>query len=108
MTRAILRDALAGEGYRIIEASNGKDGLALLKSARPSVMLLDLLMPVMSGLEVLRRMGESMSHVPVLVISSLDTQELAGLALEAGARGFIGKPFHPQEIVEAVRAALHA
>ncbi|MHB8875346.1 MAG: response regulator transcription factor [Myxococcaceae bacterium] len=107
MTRAVLRDVLEPEGYRLFEASNGKDGLALLESEHPSVVLLDLLMPVMSGLEVLRRMGERSSHVPVVVISSMDTDSLVGSAIEAGVRGFIAKPFHRLEVLEAVRAALH-
>jgi len=107
MTRAVLCDVLAPEGYRVLQASNGADALSLLGSAHPSVVLLDLLMPVMSGLEVLRRMRERNSRVPVLVISSLETGLLVESALNAGARGFIGKPFHPLEVVGAVRSVLH-
>lgn len=107
MTRAYLRDALEPEGYRLFEAANGETGLSLLETVHPSVVLLDLMMPVLSGLEVLRRMRERHSSVPVVVVSSMDTESLIAAALEAGARGFIGKPFHPLEVVEAVRAALH-
>jgi two-component system chemotaxis response regulator CheY len=107
MTRAFLRDTLEPEGLRVFEAANGETGLSLLETVRPSVMLLDLMMPVMSGLEVLRRLRERGSVVPVVVISSMDTESLIAAALEAGARGFIAKPFHPLEVVEAVRAALH-
>ena len=106
LARAALRDAIAADGYRIVEAGDGEEALSMLASERPELMLLDLLMPRLSGLEVLARVREGRSPVPVLVISSMDSEKLISSALEAGALGFITKPFHPVEIHDAVSAAL--
>ncbi|MFN3981458.1 MAG: response regulator [Caldilinea sp.] len=103
--RAHLRDALSEETYRILEAKDGEEAIAVLSSERPQVMLLDLLMPRRSGLEVLDRARQLCPDTRVLIISSMDVDGMVSQALDSGARDFISKPFHPVEIADAVAYA---
>lgn len=104
--RATLRDLLADSGYELLEAGDGEEALAALAEHHPALVLLDLLMPRLSGLEVLARLSEVSPGTRALVISSLDSETLIASALEAGASGFIAKPFHPIEIAAAINDAL--
>jgi len=105
--RTLLREMLAGQGHALREAENGREALEL-DGPPPRMVLLDLLMPQMSGMEALARIRDRWPSTPVLVISSMDSERLVEEALEAGAAGYITKPFHPVEIASAVRRALAA
>lgn len=105
--REFLKDAIVDVSVDIREAGNGTEAMALVDESAPQVVLLDLMMPQMSGLEVLRALGEKAPGCRVVVISSMDSELLIAEALANGAHGFIGKPFHPEEIVDAVREALN-
>lgn len=106
--RALLRDALGhvAEELRVLEAGDGEEAVALAERERPRLVFLDLFMPRMSGLDVLGRLRERVPEAHVVVVSSMDAEPVVEQALAAGAAGFVGKPFHPLEIVSAVRAAL--
>jgi two-component system chemotaxis response regulator CheY len=106
--RNLLKEALEQSGLevRLLEAEDGEEGLAMARRERPALMLLDLFMPRRSGLEVLHAMHEASPETRVLVISSMDAEPVVEQALAAGAVGFVGKPFHPLEILNAVRQAL--
>ncbi len=104
--RAHLKDALPEESYRVVEAKDGEEALALLSVEKPQVMLLDLLMPRRSGLEVLDQARQLCPDTRVLIVSSMDVDGMVTRALDSGAREFISKPFHPVEIADAVRRAL--
>ena len=106
--RTLLKDILLEEALavRILEAEDGDKALALAERERPNVMLLDLFMPHRSGLDVLNAVREASPETRVLVISSMDVDPIVTQALEAGAVGFVGKPFHPMEVATAVRKAL--
>jgi two-component system, chemotaxis family, chemotaxis protein CheY len=106
--RVVLKDALEGQGYRLLEASDGEEAVAQTAVARPDVVLLDLMMPRQSGLEALAQIRKVHPEGRVVVISSMDSESMVQQALKAGARGFISKPFHPLEIQGAVRQALEA
>jgi two-component system chemotaxis response regulator CheY len=105
--RTLLRDMLSERGYAFQEAENGRDALAF-DGPPPRLVLLDLLMPQMSGMEALSRIRVRWPSAPVLVISSMDSDRLVQQALAAGAAGYIMKPFHPVEIAAAVEKALAA
>src|SRR5947209_3340237 len=105
--RTLLREMLAGQGHTLCEAENGQEALELQGPA-PRVVLLDLLMPEMSGMEALALIRDRWPGTHVLVISSMDSDALVKEALEAGAAGYITKPFHPVEITSAVERALAA
>ena len=106
--RRLLEDALTESGLalRVLEAADGEQALAVAPRERPAVVLLDLFMPRLSGLEVLARLRHSVPATRVVVISSMDAEPVIEQALQAGATGFIAKPFHPLEIAAAVREAL--
>ena len=104
--RVFLKDAIAEVPLRIREARNGLEALAQVEAEQPAVVLLDLMMPEMSGMEVLRAVRERSPTSRVVVISSLDSEVMIAEALAGGAHGFIGKPFHPVEVLDAVRSAL--
>ena len=105
--RTLLREMLADQGHPLREAENGQEALDL-EGPPPRVVLLDLLMPEMSGMEALALIRSRWPGTPVLVISSMDSDRLVNEALAAGASGYITKPFHPMEIASAVERALAA
>jgi two-component system chemotaxis response regulator CheY len=106
--RNLLREALDTSGLevRLLEAGDGEECLAVAVREQPTLVLLDLLMPRRSGLEVLNALKQVSPQTRVLVISSMDAEPVVEQALAAGAVGFVGKPFHPLEIQLAVRKAL--
>ncbi len=105
--RSAVRDALRDEpDLRLSEAEDGDEALAAVIAEQPAVVLLDLLMPRKSGLEVLSEMLRRSPGSRVIVMTSLQTDSLEALARESGAAGFLAKPFHPLELIAAVRRAL--
>jgi two-component system chemotaxis response regulator CheY len=105
--RTAIRDALRDErDLRLSEAEDGDEALAAVIAEQPAVVLLDLLMPRKSGLEVLSEMLRRSPGSRVIVMTSLQTDSLEALARESGAAGFLAKPFHPLELIAAVRRAL--
>jgi len=101
----VIKMELAERGFRVLTAGSGKDGLALAEKHRPDLVLLDILMPEMSGLEVLRELRER-SNVPVIMLTArrADTDKVRGL--ELGADDYLGKPFSLDELSARVRAIL--
>jgi two-component system, chemotaxis family, chemotaxis protein CheY len=104
--RTLLKDVLEGRGHALLEAEDGREALDVFGDRVPQLVLLDLFMPRLSGMEALAMMRERWPAARVLVISSLDSERLVAEALEAGAAGYITKPFHPVEITAAVDRAL--
>ena len=100
-----LRPALRSHGYRIVEATNGKDGLAQASTRSPDIILLDLGLPDLDGLEVTARLRE-WSQVPIVVISARGREEEKVAALDAGADDYVTKPFGVQELLARLRVAL--
>jgi DNA-binding response OmpR family regulator len=103
----IRRSVAAGlelEGFRVVPASGGRAGLAAAASQRPDVVLLDLAMPDLNGLEVLRELREGGDDVPVCILSARDEVDDRVRGLEVGADDYVVKPF----ALEEVAARLHA
>lgn len=100
-----LRPALEGAGYAVVEAGTGKSALDLAVSRKPDVVLLDLTLPDMDGLDVLARLREWTS-APVIVVSARgrESDKIAGL--DRGADDYLTKPFGVEELLARVRAAL--
>lgn len=108
LTRTMLKDALKDVDCDVREALDGDEAFATLEQSPPAVMLLDLVLPKRSGTEVLKQVKERKLATRVLIITAMDTQAMANQALDDGAHGFIGKPFHPLEVRSAVEGALAA
>lgn len=103
--RRLLRLALEGNGYRVFDAANGKDGMLQATQCRPEVILLDLGLPDMDGIEILKRLRE-WTRVPVLVLTVRDREEDKITALDVGADDYVTKPFATGELLARLRAAL--
>src|SRR5215831_7065588 len=102
--RRLLRVALEAENYQVHEAETGQQGLAEIASRRPAVILLDLGLPDVDGLDVLRRLRE-WSEAPVLILSVRDDETGKVAALDAGADDYVTKPFSTPELLARLRAA---
>ncbi|MEL6489128.1 MAG: histidine kinase dimerization/phosphoacceptor domain -containing protein [Cyanobacteria bacterium J06621_3] len=94
--RLLLRTAIQKEGYRVIEASNGEECLALFQSQQPDIILMDAMMPKMDGFECCSALQKlcSQKHSPVLMITSLDDSESIDKAFASGAADYATKPIH--------------
>jgi two-component system, OmpR family, KDP operon response regulator KdpE len=103
--RRLLRITLEGNGYRVTDAATGKDGMLQAAQCRPDVILLDLGLPDMEGLEVLKRLRE-WTRLPVLVLTVRDREADKIAALDAGADDYVTKPFSTGELLARLRAAL--
>jgi two-component system KDP operon response regulator KdpE len=102
--RRLLRVVLEGENYQVHEAESGQQGLVEIASRRPAIILLDLGLPDLDGLEVLKRLRE-WSEAPVLVLSVRDDEQGKVAALDAGAEDYVTKPFSTPELLARLRAA---
>ena len=88
----------------VAEASNGRDGVARVLDLRPDVVLMDIRMPVMDGIEAAGKLRGSAPDIPVVMLTAFDTDEFIVDALHAGAMGFLLKTIEPEGLVSAVRA----
>lgn len=106
--RELARDALAGNGYTIVEARDGDESLELARKLRPDLVVLDLVMPGRSGHEVLLELRRDplLSETRVIVCTATRKTMSARLALELGADRFFEKPFRPTELAAAVSELL--
>jgi len=103
--RRFLRITLEANGYRVHEAGNGEDGLAKAGLLRPDVIILDMGLPDMDGLDILRRIRE-WTKTPVIILSVRDTDESKVSSLDAGADDYLTKPFSTEELMARIRAAI--
>jgi two-component system KDP operon response regulator KdpE len=102
--RRLLRACLEGNDYRVLEATTGQEGITQAAQHPPDVILLDLGLPDMDGVTVLKRLRE-WSHVPVVVLSVRDREEDKVTALDYGADDYVTKPFSTAELLARVRVA---
>ena len=100
-----LRPALEGDGFRIVEASRGGQALELAAKCKPDVVLLDLGLPDMDGLEVLKGLRR-WTAAPVIVLSARGQERDKIAGLDAGADDYLGKPFGVEELLARIRVAL--
>lgn len=103
--RRFLRITLEGHGYRFIESATGQDGLIQAATRNPEVVLLDLGLPDLDGLEVTNRLRE-WSEVPIIVLSAREQEEDKIRALDSGADDYLIKPFGAGELLARIRVAL--
>jgi DNA-binding response OmpR family regulator len=96
---------LRREGYRVVKAGNGADGLHAVTDHRPRLVVLDVGLPDIDGLEVCRRLRAT-STIPVIFLTARDTEIDRVLGLELGADDYVTKPFSPVELVARVKAVL--
>jgi two-component system NtrC family sensor kinase len=105
----LLKDLVVEpNGYGYLMAQDGAEGLQLVAQEQPDLIVLDMQMPKMSGMEVLEALQQQGVAIPVIVASVLDSAEVAAQAFRLGARDYVIKPFAPQEMLEAIQRTLTA
>ena len=103
--RHTLGYALRQEGYEVLTAENGEDGLESFRTTKPDLVILDVMLPRLDGFEVCRRIRRE-SDVPILMLTARDTELDKVVGLEIGADDYLAKPFSMRELVARVRAML--
>lgn len=106
---AVLRDFISrnlrARGFDVLEATNGLEALALWEHAAPQLLILDVMMPRVDGLEVCRRVRER-STVPIIVLTALDAESDKVTAFDLGADDYLSKPFGVDELLARIRAVM--
>ena len=103
--RDFISRNLRARGFEVLEASNGLEAMAMWQRENPHLLILDIMMPRMDGLEVCRRVRED-SAVPIIVLTALDAEHDKVTALDLGADDYLTKPFGVEELLARVRAVL--
>jgi two-component system KDP operon response regulator KdpE len=103
--RRFLRATLTGQGYRLFETTTGADGLVEVGSRQPDVIIIDLGLPDMDGIDVIRRLRE-WTAAPIIVLSARGQERDKVVALDAGADDYVSKPFGAGELLARIRVAL--
>jgi two-component system chemotaxis response regulator CheY len=105
--RMIQKEILTERGYVIVgEAADGREAVEKYRALRPDIVLLDITMPNMNGLEAMRRIFEADPRARVIMCSALGQQTLIVEAINAGVKDFIVKPFKPERMLSAIEKAL--
>lgn len=103
--RTLLALYLRKEGFAVAEAENGAEALLQLQEVKPDLIILDIMMPVLDGLEVCQQIRKR-SQVPIIMVTARTQDDDRILGLEMGADDYVAKPFNPQEVVARVKAVL--
>jgi two-component system, OmpR family, KDP operon response regulator KdpE len=101
----LIKLELSSQGLRVVTASDGEEALRMAEQQRPDIVILDIMMPDITGLEVMRRLRER-SSVPVILLTAKDHDQDKVKGLDMGADDYLVKPFNPEELSARVRAVL--
>ena len=104
--RTALSSLVKGEGFKAMEAEDGEGALRVIRSEAPDVMMLDLKMPDMDGMEVMRQAKDLDPELPVVMVTAYAAVDGAVKAIKAGAHDYLSKPFNNQEVVRVIHRAL--
>ena len=106
--RKMVKLLLEREGYRVFTAANGQEGLLLAKVEQPGVILLDLMMPKMTGHETLRKLreDEDTRHIPVIIVSARGDEQDIAASFRQGVVSYVEKPYETQDLLQKVQIAL--
>lgn len=104
----LIKESLAGEGYEVAWVNDGASGLAQVRKAPPDLLLLDLMLPKMSGLDICKaiRSDENLNRLPILMLTARGDEMDRVVGLEIGADDYVTKPFSPRELAARVKALL--
>lgn len=107
--RSVIAEAMKLEGLEVREAHNGEEAMTMFLTDPPALVILDVLMPGMNGLEVcqsIRNLPEPLNKTPIIMLTAIDTRLGERLGKEAGADIYLTKPFSPRELRQKVRELL--
>lgn len=104
----LVKYNLEKEGFKVHSAENGEDGIRRAKNLKPHLVILDLMLPEIDGLEVAKRMKKSdiLSHIPIIMLTAKSEELDVVVGLEVGADDYIAKPFSPKILISRVKAVL--
>lgn len=108
IVRTSCNRALTPEGYEVKMARNGSDGIRMIGEEKFDIVLTDLKMPDMDGIEVLKRIKQEWPEIEVIIITGYQTVDTAVKAIKLGAYDYIEKPFTPDALIAAVTKALES
>ena len=108
MNRKFASEILKSEGFETVEAEDGTEGVYLAKKESPDLILLDLAMPDVDGIEALKRIKqiEAVKKVPIIMLSAMGDKKLIDIATAAGAADYIVKPVNRQQLLDGVKKFL--
>lgn len=110
MVRGIVTRIVEPLGYEVVAAGNGQEALNILESGEQNInlVLLDWNMPVLNGIDVIKKMraDSRLKSIPVLMVSTESEEDRIKQAMDAGAQGYLTKPFTPEQLTKAIRRAL--
>ncbi|TDE04034.1 response regulator transcription factor [Flavobacterium hiemivividum] len=107
MLSLLLKFRLEKEGYELLIAENGKETIALIEEHNPELILTDIMMPFISGLEIISHVRNTLKNsTPIIVFSASGQEEIVLKAFKLGATDFMTKPFSPNEMVNRVKRIL--
>lgn len=106
--KVVLRMFLEAVGYEVVTAFDGLDALEQIKSTKPDVVLMDIMMPVIDGIEVVRQMKATpgIRDIPVVMLTAAAQSDMVEKAIQAGAADYIVKPFEPETVQKAIEKVL--
>jgi len=106
--RRIIRDLLTANGYTLLEASTGEEGLVLAERDKPDLILMDIQLPGLDGYEVARRIkaNAALHHIPIIAVTSYALSGEDQRAAAAGCDGYVAKPFSPRLLMAKIRELL--
>lgn len=102
----LLKYNLEQSGYEVLTAYDGAEGIELVENEHPDLLVLDLMLPVMDGIEVCKQLRQKQIHIPIIMLTAKDEEFDKVLGLELGADDYMTKPFSPREVVARVKAIL--
>ena len=101
-----LVDELRGEGFKVFSVGNGEEALAAVRKHKPSLLILDIMLPKLSGIEVCKRLRQDGNRLPILMLTAKIEELDKVVGLEVGADDYVTKPFSLREVVARVKAIL--
>jgi len=106
--RKIVRDLLGFRGYRVVEAVDGEEALAVAERERPDLILMDVQLPRVSGLEATRRIKArpDLAHIPIVAVTSFALSGDDQQAFAAGCSAYVAKPYSPRELLRVIQDIL--
>lgn len=107
-TRLMMKMWLVKNGYRVIEAETGEEAIVLAQQERPDLILMDVMMPGMNGLDATQRIRQdrALRRTPIVAVSAYGAEEYRSLALDAGCNEYVSTPFEPQKLADLIKDLL--
>jgi CheY-like chemotaxis protein len=109
-TRLMMKMWLGKHGYRVVEAETGEEAISVAQREQPDLILMDMMMPGLNGLDATRRIREyqALRRTPIVAVSAYGADEYRTLALDAGCNEYVSTPFEPQELADLIEGLIVA